>query len=292
VDTSRNPARSNPVLITGCSSGIGQALAERLTAAGYVVYATARRPQSLEGLAAAGARTLALDVTDEASMTTAVRLVESEHGAVGVLVNNAGYGLYGPVEEASPEDVRRQFETNVVGLGTMCRLVLPAMRAAGRGRIVNIGSVGGRLAFPGGGWYHASKYAVEALSDVLRVEVAGFGVRVVLVEPGPIRTGFGTVAVQGTAAATASGPYAAQRRSVEAAIRRSYSAPGSVGPDAVARVVQRAIEAPRPRPRYVVTPRAVALIQTRRLGGDHLWDALMRRAFGISSPSGSPGPRP
>ena len=216
-------------------------------------------------------------------MAAAVRTVEDEHGAVGVLVNNAGYGLYGPVEEAPPEEVRRQFETNVFGLGRMCSLVLPAMRAAGRGRILNVSSMGGRITFPGGGWYHASKYAVEALSDVLRVEVAGFGVGVVLIEPGIIRTEFASVAAEGTAAATATGPYAAQRRGVEAAMRRSYGAPGTAGPDAVAKIVQRAIEADRPRARYVVTPMAVALVQTRRFGGDRLWDALVRRAFRLSS---------
>lgn len=271
------------MLVTGCSSGIGRSVAARLAAAGYVVYATARRPETLGELAAAGARTLALDVTDEASMTAAVRAVEAEHGAVGVLVNNAGYGLYGPVEEAGPDAVRRQFETNVFGLGRMCQLVLPAMRAAGGGRILNVTSMGGRVAFPGGGWYHASKYAVEALSDVLRVEVAGFGVKIVLIEPGVTRTEFVGVAAQGTAAEGATGPYAAQRRIVEATVQRSYSAPGAVGPDAVAKVVQRAIEADRPRARYVVTPMAVALIQLRRFGGDRLWDAAMRRAFRLSS---------
>lgn len=174
-----------PVLITGCSTGIGRATAEQLVRAGYTVYATARRPETLADLAAAGAVTLALDVTDEESMTSAVRLVEKEHGQVGTLINNAGYGAYGPVEEVSLDEARREFETNVFGLGRMCQLVLPAMRTAGSGRIINISSMGGRVTFPAGGWYHASKYAVEALSDALRVEVASFGVQVVLVEPGP-----------------------------------------------------------------------------------------------------------
>lgn len=140
-------SKGDPVLITGCSTGIGRATAERLTAAGRVVYATARRPETLAELEAAGARTLALDVTDEASMAAAVAHVEREHGRVGCLVNNAGYGAYGPVEEVSIDDARRQFDTNLFGLARLCQLVLPGMRAAGRGRIVNMSSMGGR---PGG----------------------------------------------------------------------------------------------------------------------------------------------
>ena len=175
--TGDDATRRGAVLVTGCSSGIGHATAARLVADGHVVYATARRPETLESLAAAGAHPLELDVTDESSMRTAVAEVEREHGAVGVLVNNAGYGEYGPVEEVPLEAVRRQFETNVFGLGRMCQLVLPGMRAAGRGRIVNIGSMGGRITFPTGGWYHASKYAVEALTDALRVELSTTGAR-------------------------------------------------------------------------------------------------------------------
>ena len=166
------------VLITGCSSGIGHATAERLAAAGWTVYATARKPETLAELEARGCRTLALDVTDEASMEAAVAAVEGEHGSVGALVNNAGYSQSGAIETVPMEKVRAQFETNVFGLVRMCQLVLPAMRAAGRGRIVNVSSMGGKLVFPGGGAYHASKHAVEALSDALRFEVRAFGVRV------------------------------------------------------------------------------------------------------------------
>ena len=145
-------------------------------------------------------------------MRAAVAAVEAEHGSVGTLVNNAGYGVYGPVEEVAMDDVRREFETNVFGLGRLTQLVLPGMRAAGRGRIVNMSSMGGRLVYPTGGWYHASKYAVEALSDALRVEVAPFGISVVLVEPGLIRTEFEAVASGGLAPHAATGPYAALRK--------------------------------------------------------------------------------
>ena len=170
---------SNAVLITGCSTGIGRATALRLAAAGHPVFATARRTESIADLASAGCTVLACDVTDEASMRAAVESVEKRAGAVGALVNNAGYGSEGPVEEVPMEEVRRQFETNVFGLARMCQLVLPGMRRQGFGRILNLSSMGGRMTLPGGGFYHATKYAVEALSDALRFEVRGFGVDVV-----------------------------------------------------------------------------------------------------------------
>jgi NAD(P)-dependent dehydrogenase (short-subunit alcohol dehydrogenase family) len=271
----------DPVLVTGCSSGIGRATAQALVEAGHTVYATARRAATLEGLEAAGARTLALDVTDEDSMTAAVAAIEAEHGAVGTLVNNAGFGVYGPVEEVPMDDVRREFETNVFGLGRMTQLVLPGMRGAGRGRIVNVSSMGGRLVYPTGGWYHASKYAVEALSDALRVEVAPFGISVVLVEPGLIRTEFESVASGGLASGHPAGPYAALRKHADDVMRRGYASPAGAEPKAVADVVRRAVEASRPRTRYVVTPAAKAQVQLRRFGGDRLWDAAMRRAYRI-----------
>src|SRR5665811_399020 len=163
--------RHDPVLISGCSSGIGAATAETLVRAGHTVYATARRTETLAGLEALGCHPLALDVTSEDSMIAAVKAVEEEHGQIGTLINNAGFAEYGPIEESDLERVRAMFDTNVFGLARLTQLVLPAMRRARSGRIVNIGSMGGRTSFPVGGFYHASKYAVEAISDALRVEV-------------------------------------------------------------------------------------------------------------------------
>lgn len=274
------------VLITGTSSGIGRATAERLLRrSDLTVYATARRTEALRDLAAAGARTLALDVTDEESMRAAVTQVEAEHGAVGALVNNAGYGEYGTVEETDMDAVRRQFETNVFGLARMIQLVLPGMRAAGAGRVVNVGSMGGRLVFPAGGYYHASKYAVEALSDALRFEVAPFGVRVSLIEPGLIRTGFENTAAGTLAGSTVkSGPYALLTASVHQSMAASYeSSAVSTTPDVVARTIEHAITSARPRARYVVTPAAKALVHTRRLLGGRVFDAYLRRSFGTSA---------
>src|SRR5215211_428874 len=170
---------SSPVLITGCSTGIGRATAEHLASNGHTVYATARRPQSIADLEAKGCKALALDVTSEESMRDAVAVVEDAHGAVGALVNNAGYSQSGALETLPLDSIRRQFETNVFGLVRMCQLVLPGMRRQGWGRIVNISSMGGKLVFPGGAAYHATKHAVEAISDALRFEVRGFGIDVV-----------------------------------------------------------------------------------------------------------------
>src|SRR6478736_2075909 len=186
--------RSEAVLVTGCSSGIGRATAEHLASKGRTVYATARRLDSIRELEAAGCKLLELDVTDDQSMAAAVKTVEDAEGAVGVLVNNAGYSQSGAVESVPMDAVRRQFETNVFGLVRMCQLVLPAMRRQRWGRIVNVSSMGGRLVFPGGGFYHGTKYAVEAISDALRFEVKGFGVDVILIEPGLIKTEFGETA--------------------------------------------------------------------------------------------------
>ena len=287
---------SSPVLVTGCSSGIGKAAALALAQSGRTVYATARRPETLADLASAGCRTLALDVTDEEAMAAAVKEVEREHGAVGVLVNNAGYGEYGPIEQVPLDRVRRQFETNVFGLARLTQLVLPGMRAAGSGRVVNVSSMGGRLVFAGGGYYHASKYAVEAISDALRVEVRPFGIRVVVVEPGLIRTQFAATAsdtlssTRDTSAASAAeaegaeeaGPYAALERGVREGMAQSYrSRFAAAPPEAVARTITRVVTTDRPRTRYVVTPAAKALVTFRRLAPDAVWDSFVRRQFGL-----------
>jgi NADP-dependent 3-hydroxy acid dehydrogenase YdfG len=269
------------VLITGCSSGIGEATAARLVTHGWTVYATARRPETLTGLADAGCRTLALDVTDESSMTEAVDSVIEEAGRIDGLVNNAGYSQSGASETLDLADVRRQFETNVFGLLRMSQLVLPTMRAQGSGRIVNISSMGGRLVFPGGGAYHATKYAVEAFSDAMRFEVGGFGVHVVLVEPGLITTNFENAAVASMDLED-DGPYGHFNRKVAAATSDAYSGPmRHLGgpPAAVAKVIEKALTARRPRARYTVTPSARLSIGTRRLMPDRLWDAAMRAQF-------------
>jgi NAD(P)-dependent dehydrogenase (short-subunit alcohol dehydrogenase family) len=271
---------SKVVLITGCSTGIGRATAGRLAKRGWTVYATARRPESIEDLASAGCRTLALDVTDEQSMTAAVRAVEEAEGAVGVLVNNAGYSQSGAVESLSMDDLRAQFETNVFGLVRLTQLVLPGMRERRWGRVVNISSIGGKLVFPGGGAYHATKHAVEALSDALRFEVKGFGIDVIVVEPGLIKTNFADTVAEKIA--RDDGPYADFNVAVADATVGIYEGPLAVfggGPEAVAKTIEKAISARRPRTRYPVTPSARLMLAQRAIASDRMWDRIMAASF-------------
>jgi NAD(P)-dependent dehydrogenase (short-subunit alcohol dehydrogenase family) len=266
---------SDAILITGCSSGIGRATAARLAAHGHRVYATARKLDAIADLAATGCRTLTLDVTDEESMRAAVAAVEDAEGAVGVLVNNAGYSQSGAVETLDLDDVRRQFETTVFGLIRMCQLVLPGMRRQRSGRIINVSSMGGKLTFPGGGAYHATKHGVEAISDALRFEVKGFGVDVVVIEPGLIKTQFAETA-KATVDESGDGPYAKFNQAVAAATVDAYKGPLSRlggGPDAVAKTIEKAITAKRPRTRYPVTASAWLFLGQRAVMTDRMWDA-------------------
>ncbi len=278
-------AASRAALITGCSTGIGRATAERLAGNGWKVYATARDVGKIASLANHGCELLPLDVTDEASMRAAVEEVERREGAVGILVNNAGYSQSGAVEEVSMPKVRRQFETNVFGLVRMCQLALPGMRRQGWGRIVNISSMGGKFTFPDGGYYHATKHAVEAISDALRFEVAGFGVKVAVIEPGIIQTSFADTATDSMdpASDTADNPYAGFTAAVAKTTRDNYER-GPIlklggGPETVAAVIERAISAERPRTRYAVTPSAHLFMGLRRLLPDRAWDAMVRSVY-------------
>jgi NAD(P)-dependent dehydrogenase (short-subunit alcohol dehydrogenase family) len=273
--------KSRPVLITGCSSGIGWATAEHLGKGGWNVYATARKPEAIEELGKRGAKILALDVTDAASMRSAVEEVERD-GPVGALINNAGYSQSGAIETIPMDSVRRQFETNVFGLMRMCQLVLPGMREAGSGRIVNLSSMGGKLTFPGGGIYHATKHAVEALSDALRWEVAGFGVDVVIIEPGLIVTRFGEAAVGSLADTHDHAQYSDFNAAVAGVTGGVYEGPMArfgAGPEAVAKKIERALTARRPSPRYKVAASAHMMLGTRKLVTDRMWDRMMRSQF-------------
>jgi NAD(P)-dependent dehydrogenase (short-subunit alcohol dehydrogenase family) len=281
--------RLQPVLITGCSSGIGRAAALSLHQAGFTVYATARRTETLTDLSSRGLRTLALDVTDEESMTQAVAAVVAEAGAVGVLIKNAGYGLYGPVEQLPMAEIRRQFETNFFGLVRLTQLVLPGMRRQGRGRILNVSSMGGRITLPGGAFYHASKYAVEALSDALRMEVAQFGIDVVLIEPGPVKTPWNDVAA-GSLSTAADGPAADgdAYREYKAAVGASFGKAqaglfgrfGSTSED-IAKVITQAVTARRPRARYLINPVAKSLVAMNRVLPARAYDSMLRRQYGL-----------
>ena len=277
-------ARSKVVLITGCSSGIGEATARRLAGAGWTVYATARQTEAIAGLTEAGCRLLQLDVNDEASMRAAVTQIEAEHGAVGVLINNAGYSQSGAIESVPIDDVRRQFETNVFGLVQLTQLVLPGMRRQRWGKIVNVSSMGANFTFPGGGYYHATKYALDAISDALRFEVQGFGVDVVIIQPGLIKTKFSDAAVASLdEAGIGDGPYDAFNARVGEATASAYEkgplARFGGPPDAVAKAIELSITALKPKIRYRVTPSARMLIGQRALMSDGVWDRFLRTQF-------------
>lgn len=276
-------AVSGAVLITGCSTGIGRATALRLNRAGFPVYATARRPEALSVLEADGISVLPLDVTDEESMVNAVKRVVEDHGAVAVLVNNAGSGVYGSVEDVPLDRARLSFETNVFGMIRLIQLVLPGMRQQGAGCIVNVSSILGRFSPPGGGVYHATKHAVEAYSDALRLEVSQFGVRVCLIEPAVVRTEFFATSINQFAGPPDT-PYADFYNelagwAIDVATGHRTAGRFSVPAEEVAAVVERAINARRPRARYQVGPLATATVLMRRFLPDALFDRFVRSQF-------------
>ena len=275
----KSPKDVGPILITGCSSGLGRAAVARFRAAGYTTVATARDPARLADLRGLGCETIALDVTDAASRAAAVAEVERRHGAVGVLVNNAGYGQYGPLEEIPLDEIRLTFETNVFGLVGMSQLVLPGMRKAGRGRIVNISSIAGRISTPGGGVYHMSKFCVEAAADALRPEVKPFGINVVNVLPGPFVSAYREKLLGSMPDTGPDSPYLVFKRNLGAWMH-DFLEPGAFGvltSERVAGVVFTAATAKRPRTRYFVGVTARWGPVGRALAPDRLVDFFMRR---------------
>lgn len=260
------------ILVTGASSGIGYSVAEALARMGHTVFAGARRVSLMEPLKAFGVTPLALDVTDEASVDACLAAT----GPVDVLVNNAGFGYFGAIENVPMEEARRQMEVNLFGLALLCRKVLPAMREQGFGRIVNISSVAGKACMYFGGWYNVSKYAVEAFSDALRMEVKPFGVDVVLIEPGGIRTDWGLIAARHLAESSEGTAYAGDGLTMAGIMHKGYSIDFLAPPTAVTRAIVRAIGARRPRVRYRPGTGAGAIVFFHTVLPARWWDALMR----------------
>ena len=265
-------------LITGASSGIGEATALELARRGFIVYGAARRVDRMSALAARGVRVIEMDVTDDASMTSGVERVLGEQGRIDVLVNNAGYGSYGALEDVPLDEARRQFEVNVFGLARLTQLVLPHLRAQHSGRIVNVSSIGGKMYEPLGAWYHATKFAVEGLSDSLRVELEPHGVHVIVIEPGAIRTEWGGISAESALTRSGDTAYSAQAQ----ALARIYGVADRPGvgadPRVVAVAIGRAVTARRPRTRYAVPTSAKAILLARRLLSDRAFDAVITRA--------------
>lgn len=279
MTTTRTITRT--ALVTGASSGIGEETARRLQGLGYTVYGAARRTDRLEKLAAEGVRPLAMDVTDDASMTAGIARIIEEAGRIDVLVNNAGYGSYGAIEDVPIDEARRQFEVNLFGLGRLVQLVTPHMRGQKSGTIINISSMGGRLTTPLGGWYHATKYAVEALSDALRMELKPFGIDVVLVEPGGIRTEWAGIAADHLEETAEGSAYSDQIRAVAGSMRNESVQRRQSPPSVIANTVERIVTARRPRTRYAVGFMAKPLITARRVLPDRAFDRVISAALGV-----------
>ena len=266
-------------LVTGASSGIGEETARLLQDAGFATYAVARRVDRMAVLAEKGVQTFAMDVTDDASMTDGVRRVLDEQGRIDVLVNNAGYGSYGSVEDVPIDEARRQFEVNVFGLARLTQLVTPAMRAQGSGRIINISSIGGKFYEPLGAWYHATKFAVEGFSDSLRVELAPFGIQVVIIEPGPIITEWNTISRDSLVDVSRGGAYEERAGRVRKTMERGDTGWAGTTPDVVARKIVKAATTSRPRPRYPVGRGAGSIVLARRLLPDRAFDAVVNSMY-------------
>jgi NAD(P)-dependent dehydrogenase (short-subunit alcohol dehydrogenase family) len=265
------------ILITGCSSGIGRATAIEAARRGHRIFASARRREDVADLTGKGIETLTMDVTDPVSIAAGIATVLGTAGRIDALVNNAGYGQYGTIEDVSEEEWRAQFEVNVFGAVAVLRAVLPGMRAARRGTIVNVSSLAGKVTVPFAGPYCASKHALEAISDALRVELAPWRIRVVVVEPGPITTHFGDRSRQATARILATpGPYSPFYENAERASQKEFQR-GRRRPEAVARVIVRAIESKRPRTRYRVAPLARILVPLKGITSDRFLDRRMKR---------------
>jgi short-subunit dehydrogenase len=266
----------NTILITGASSGMGKETALQLIKDGHIVYGAARRVESMKELVDNGGHAIKMDVTNEETIKQGVEQLIQEQGKIDILINNAGYAIYGAVEDTSMEDARRQFEVNIFGLARLTQLVLPHMREQKSGKIINISSMGGKIYTPLGAWYHATKHALEGWSDALRLEVKQFNIDVVIVEPGAIATEFGDVMLEPMLSRSGEGPYSHIAQSMANATRSSYEKKGASSPPSViANVISKAIEAKRPRTRYVAGKMAKPLMFIRKHLSDRAFDRIM-----------------
>ena len=263
-------------LVTGASSGIGKMIAHELQDAGFQVYAAARRVDHMNDLKGEGVVPVSLDLTKDDSICACVRQVLTAEGQIDVLVNNAGYGSYGAVEDVPLEEARRQFEVNLFGMARLIQLVTPAMREQRSGKIVNISSMGGKIWTKFGGWYHAAKYAVEGLSDCLRMELKPFGIDVIVVEPGGIKTDWGIIAANNLKKTSSSGAYAEMADKAADGMIRNYSGNMLTKPEKIARTVRRAVTKRRPRTRYLVGFGAKPMVWTHRIFGDRIFDWVIQ----------------
>lgn len=268
---------SQVILLTGASSGIGYDTAKNLAAAGHTVYGAARRLEKLEELRPFGVIPLQLDITDEDSIKKAVETIITEQGRIDALVNNAGYGSYGAIEDVTLDEARNQFEVNLFGLARLTQLILPQMRAQRSGRIINVSSMGGRLTTFMGAWYHATKYALEAFSDALRMETSDFGIQVSIIEPGGIKTDWGMIAADKLEESAKGGAYESIARKTAENMRRHYSSESLSDPAIISKAITHAIEAKKPKTRYLIGFMAKPAVLMYTVLFDRTFDTIIRR---------------
>ncbi|KJV48772.1 short-chain dehydrogenase [Pantoea sp. BL1] len=262
-------------LVTGASSGMGKAISHKLIQDGYQVYVAARHVDKMSDLVSLGAQPLRMDISVDEEIVAGINTILTQTGGVDVLVNNAGFGLYGPVEEMGIDEGRYQFEVNLFGAARITQLLLPAMRARRSGHIINVTSMGGKMYSLLGAWYHATKHALEGWSDCLRLEVAGFGIKVIIIEPGVIETQFGEVARNSIIRRSANGPYGSLVNKVDMSIKNTYGQGKGSSPELIANVVSRAVSRRRPRTRYAAGRFAKMLISMRVWLGDRIFDRII-----------------
>ena len=267
------------VLITGASSGIGYMAAKLLAEKGNIVYGAARRVEKIEELVPFGVIPVRMDITDESSIRSCVEKIISEQGRIDVLVNNAGYGYYGAIETVAIEEAKKQFDVNLFGTARLTQLVLPYMREQHNGRIVNVASIAGRMTLYLGAWYHASKYALEAFSDALRMEVKPFGIDVSIVEPGGIRTDWGLVAADNLIASSCGSVYEKHAVNQAGLMRSAYSGNMLSKPELIAGAIVKAVSSRRPKCRYTLGRGAFSLLLLHGILPSRVWDSIVRKVF-------------
>jgi len=262
-------------LVTGASSGMGKAFAKALLAEGMLVYAVARRVEQMADLAQLGAIALQMDISSETAVQAVAQRINEQHAGVDILINNAGYGLYGAMEDITLDEARALFEVNLFGMARLTQLLLPAMRNKRAGRIINISSMGGKIYSPLGSWYHASKHALEGWSDCLRLELRAFNIDVVIIEPGLIATEFADVMVSSMLRRSGAGPYGKLTQALAAATQASYQAGSASDPQLIVALILRAVRARKPKTRYVAGKYATLLLFIRKWFGDRMFDKIV-----------------
>lgn len=261
------------VLVTGASAGIGKATAIYLAQNGYNVYGAARRIEKMQDLKNYGVKPIALDVTKDESITACFEQIFNQAGSIDVLVNNAGFGSEGAIEDVTMQDAKYQMEVNVFGAMRLTQLVLPKMRENKYGKVVNISSVGGKIALPLGGWYHASKFAIEALSDTLRMEVKQFGIDVIVIEPGGIKSEWGDIALESLVRVSGNSAYKEMVKGTEKGFRKTES--NNSEPIVIAKLIKKGIEAKKPKTRYSGGSMAKPLLFLRSILSDKMLERLI-----------------